>query len=85
MYNQTNKKERKTKQRTQYRKYSNIHAYITYSIFKVNETFVMDPSINFSDHLPITATLFIKYGLNITDNKGKISDNEKHAMANALG
>ena len=27
--NQTNKKERKTRQRTQYRKYSNVHAYIT--------------------------------------------------------
>jgi len=36
----------------------------------------MDPSINFSDHLPITAKLVTNDGLNVSDNIGKISDND---------
>jgi len=37
---------------------------------------VMDSSINFSDHLPITAQLITNHGLNVTDNISKITDND---------
>ena len=58
------------------RQQSCIDYVLTSAASSINNFVVMDPSINFSDHLPITATLIINYCLNITDNKGKISDNE---------
>jgi len=36
----------------------------------------MDPSINFSYHLPITAKVITNHGLNVSDNIGKINDND---------
>jgi len=58
------------------RQQSFIDYVLTSATSVINSFVVMDPSINFSDHLPITAKLITNYDLNITNNKGKISDNE---------
>ena len=58
------------------RQQSCIYHVLTSAASVINSFVVIDPSVNFSEHLSITAKLTTNYGLNITDNKGKLSGNE---------
>ena len=58
------------------RQQSCIDYVLTSAASAIDSFVVMDPSINFSDHLPITAQLITNHGLNVTDNISKITDND---------